>query len=165
MTPQWISAYLSLGSNLGKRKRNLSRAKQFLRENRKIRIQKSAALYETSPIGQRQRKFLNTALKIETDLSPFQLLSALKKIEEKMGRKKTKRWGPRIVDLDIIFYGQHKIRSRRLTIPHPEFQKRKFVLQPLSEIAPRFKPPGIPKTVSSLLLELTESKQKVKLIS
>lgn len=165
MAGRWIESYVVLGSNVGNRKRNLLRAGRLLRKNREVRIKKSASIYETSSLRPGQRNYFNTALKIQTTLSPFQLLNVLKSIEKKMKRKKTVRWGPRNIDLDLIFYGKRKLTSRALTVPHPEFHKRKFVLAPLSEIGSSLMPVGFKKTVSELFLKLTDPQQKVRLVS
>lgn len=161
---KWTTVYIGLGSNVGDRQKNLFHAIELLIKNNRIRIEKSSSMYETSPVGTKQRNFFNAVIKIRTGLSPHSLLTFLKKIEKKLKREKTFCKGPRTIDLDLIFYGRRKMCSRILTIPHPGFQKRKFVLQPLCEIAPRLKPIGSRKTVSQLLVELTDPKQKVKLI-
>lgn len=162
MTADWQTVYLSLGSNLGNRRRNLTRAILLLKKDAELKIEKTASVYETSPIGPKQRKFLNTAIKLKTSKSPLQLLSDLKKIERQIGRKRGVRWGPRIIDLDILFYGKRRLKSKKLTLPHPQFFRRKFVLAPLSEIAPNFVPPGFKKNIAVLFRELTDSEQQVK---
>ena len=160
-----IIGYLSIGSNLGDRKKNLSLALGLIKKYGSINLPKLSSFYETSPLGPKQRKFLNAAVQIKTDLSAIQLLKKLQSIEKRMSRKKTIRWGPRIIDLDIIFYGKKKIRTKDLTIPHPRFHERRFVLEPLKDIAPRFKPPGFNKTIAQMAreLKLTDPTQKVRL--
>lgn len=160
---QWKNVYLGLGSNEGNRRRNLLHALGFLKKNQNIAVKKVSSIYESSPVGLKQRNFLNNALFLKTTLSPFHFFDAIKNIEKKMGRKKTVRWGPRIIDLDIIAYGKKRICSEKLIIPHQEFHRRKFVLLPLSEIAPRLKVTGFKKTVSEILSELTDHQQRVKL--
>lgn len=160
---KWQTVYLSIGSNLGNRKANLNRAIRMLEKNPELKVEKIAPIYETSPIGPKQREFLNSAIKLKTCKSPFQLLSALKKIEREMGRKRGVRWGPRIIDLDILFYDKFCLKSKKLTLPHSEFYRRKFVLAPLSEIAPNFLPPGFRHRIRELNHQLTDPAQKVKL--
>ena len=156
--------FIGLGSNLGNRKENLVRAVREMGLY-PISIKKISSIYETSPVGPGQRNFLNSVLKGETPLPPRSLLQVLKTIERKMGREKTARWGPRKIDLDILFYGRKKLQTRVLKIPHPQFSKRKFVLRPLVEIAPLYKPAGFSKTVLRLARELTDPNQKVRLFS
>ena len=163
MNPSRVTAYIGLGSNIGRRAHNMSAALARLRADPLIRISEVSRVYETSPIGPRQRNFLNAVVCIRTAHSPKQLLAALQTIEKKLGRKKRVRWGPRIMDMDLLFYERRVFRSARLTVPHPEFSRRKFVLAPLSDIAPRFRPPGFKQTVRALAAQLTDPSQKVKL--
>jgi len=130
-----LGVYLSLGSNLGEPRKNLLSTLELLKE--KITIQKKSALYETKPYGLlKQDNFLNAALKVTTDLPPQELLSFLKSTEQKLGRKKTKRWGPRLIDIDILLYANEKITENNLQIPHVELTRRAFVLVPLRDIYP-----------------------------
>lgn len=163
MKARWFDVYLSLGSNIGNRQKNISNAVKFLKKNPKVQVEKLSSLYETAPIGPPQRKFINAILKIRTSVSPHRLLYFLKSVEQKMGRKKIIHFGPRNIDIDLIFYGKKRIHSKNLQVPHPSFHKRKFVLVPLSEISPTLRPVGFRKTVSQLSDELTDPKQKVKL--
>jgi 2-amino-4-hydroxy-6-hydroxymethyldihydropteridine diphosphokinase len=156
-------AYLSIGSNSGDRIKNLSAALKHLSRSGAVRINKISPFYETSPVGPRQRPFLNAAVRIRTVLTPKALLKALKSAEKAAGRKPTFRWGPRAADLDLIAYGSEAFRSRALSVPHPEFRKRKFVLVPMKDIAPRLKVPGSRKTIARLERELTDPAQKVRL--
>jgi len=129
-------SYIGIGSNMGDRKENINMAIKLLTQE-KIKVKKISRIIETDPLGgPRQAKFLNAAIKITTDLNPRKLLDVLKKIEKKMGRKKTVRSGPRPIDLDILFYGKKVIKSKKLTIPHPRMLERNFVMVPLLEIAP-----------------------------
>lgn len=131
MTP----IYLSLGSNLGDRKSNLVEAVQQLAE--KIGILKISSVYETEPVGfLDQGWFLNIAISGTTEMNPHQLLSFTQSIEKTMKRVKTHRNGPRIIDIDIILFGDELIQSEQLTVPHPRLQERLFVLIPLQEISP-----------------------------
>lgn len=123
-------------------------------------------LYLTSPIGPRQNNFINAVVKIKTDLSPAPLLRALKDIEKRMGRKKTgKRWGPRVIDIDILLYEKRIINLKKLNIPHREMLNRRFVLEPLLEIAPGLAHPVIKRKIKEILKsDLTLKKQKVKIL-
>jgi len=128
--------FLGIGSNLGDRRKNIKQALKLLREA-KIKILKKSRIIETAPVGgPKQGKFLNAVLEIETKSEPPKLLKTLKAIENKLGRQKTVRNGPRIIDLDILLYEDKVIKSRQLTIPHPRMHERSFVINPLKEIAP-----------------------------
>ena len=141
--------YLSLGSNIGNRKKNLEKAVAELNKNN-IKEIKISSLYETEPVGPKQRNFYNIAGKFETDLAPQDLLKVLKQTEQKLGRTKTYHWGPRVIDIDILFYGKQVIKSPKLTIPHKEIINRAFVLVPMKEIAPNFVHPIYRKTIKTL---------------
>lgn len=142
--------FIALGTNLGKRQSNLRQAREALKPG--IRIKACSSIYQTPPWGyEDQPAFLNQAIEVRTDLEPLALLEALKAIEAKMGRLKTFRFGPRLIDLDILFYGQRVVETERLTIPHPRLTERAFVLVPLHEIAPDFIHPVRNETVTALL--------------
>ena len=127
--------YISVGSNLGKRKQNIKKAFEILTNTPGIRIKKTSSIIETEPWGYKnQPKFLNAVWQIETKISPENLLKKLKEIEKKLGRKKTFRWGPRVIDLDILLYGRKKINKKNLKIPHPQIKNRDFILKLLSKI-------------------------------
>ena len=135
------AAYLSLGSNLGDREANIRKALEFLAES--VRIIKVSSLYETAPIGVTdQNEFINAVVLVETDLDPMSLLSAVREIENVMGRVRNFHWGPRVIDVDILLYDGATINTPELTVPHPEMMKRAFVLIPLAEIAPDLELPG-----------------------
>lgn len=141
-------AYLSLGSNMGDREKNLSSAIFHLSENNQIQIVKSSSIYETDPVGYtNQDKFLNIVIQILTSLSPEELLNVCLKIEEKLGRKRVIRWGPRNIDLDILLYNQENIETEDLVIPHPRMFERAFVMIPLLEIEPDFKEKNFCKNI------------------
>ncbi len=130
------TVYLGLGSNLGNRQENIARALGQLLENHII-VEKMSTVIETDPVGgPPQGKFLNAVLRAQTDLPPHDLLMALKSIEEKLGRVKTVKDGPRLIDVDILLYDRQKITTPELTIPHPQIFTRDFVMKPLEEIAP-----------------------------
>lgn len=142
--------FLALGSNLGNRKANLYAAIDRLR--RHIAIRRVSPVYETEPAYVTdQPSFLNMALRGETTLDPDTLLVFLKTIEQEMGREKTIRFGPRVVDIDILLFDDLRVATDVLTIPHPRMAERAFVLIPLADIAPALVIPGTGKTVSELV--------------
>ncbi len=144
-------AYIGIGSNLGNRHANCTEAVELLRKNT-IDVTRQSAMHETKPWGVvKQPAFINMAVEIETDLTPLRLLSILKKIETAMGREDTFRWGPRIIDLDILLYDDLLVNEPGLVIPHPFMHERDFVLKPLSEIAPEKVHPLLKKTILQLM--------------
>lgn len=146
-----MKVYLGLGSNLGKRRENIEASLALLMENPSIRVKKISSLIETEPEGiKKQPFFLNGVAEIETDLSPSLLLKLLKSIEKVLGRKATRRWGPRIIDLDILLYGDLIIDDENLKIPHPLLTERDFVLTPLKEIAPEVTHPILGKKIQEI---------------
>lgn len=152
-------AYLALGSNLGKRPYNLKKARKLLEECG-VFIKKSSKIYETKPVSRiPQRKFLNQCLLVETEHNPQKLLKIAKLIEKQMGReqiaKKRKNYEkPRLIDLDILLYENLQINTKFLKIPHPRMHKRKFVLEPLNDIAPLLEHPVQHETINYLLKNL-----------
>jgi len=148
--------YIALGTNLGRRRQNLSRARNLLSEH--VRIIKTSAIYETEPWGVTdQPKFLNQVLEGQTDLDAPALLQFVKLIERKMGRKPSVRYGPRLIDLDILLLGDLQLDTPGLVIPHPRMAERAFVLVPLAEIAPFLVIPGTDKTAVETLAVLDVS--------
>ncbi|HID55795.1 TPA: 2-amino-4-hydroxy-6-hydroxymethyldihydropteridine diphosphokinase, partial [Candidatus Poribacteria bacterium] len=130
-------AFIGIGSNLGDRALNIRRAIEIVNESRKINVTSVSSLYETEPIGVRdQPDFLNCVVKVETELTPRELLKRLKAIEIEMGRRPGPRWGPRKIDLDILLYEGLTLNEDDLVIPHPRAHERLFALMPLFEIAP-----------------------------
>jgi 2-amino-4-hydroxy-6-hydroxymethyldihydropteridine diphosphokinase len=158
--------YLGLGSNLGNRGENIFAALSLMQSSLLIRIIKISSLYETSPIGPKQKSFYNIAVKAKTNLTPCDLLFFLKQLEQILGRKKTIKWGPRIIDIDILFFGKKILNNYLLSIPHKELQNRLFVLVSLDEIAKDLLHPTLNKTIHIILKEklLTLKQQKVKII-
>ena len=153
--------YFSLGSNLGNRKRSIEKAINLLKEG--CKILDISLLYITEPVGYKnQGWFLNCVAKAETKLQPEELLLFTKSIEKKLKRKKSVRCGPRTIDIDILFYGNKIIKSRKFVIPHPRMHKRAFVLQPFSDINPYFVHPVLKKNIKKILAEL-RSRKKVKI--
>jgi 2-amino-4-hydroxy-6-hydroxymethyldihydropteridine diphosphokinase len=131
------TAYLGLGSNLGRRSRNLSAARRRLRQ-RGARILRQSRVIETPPWGiAAQPRFLNQALEVEWTGTARQLLRAAKEVEKEGGRVKTSRWGPRVIDVDILLFGDQRIRQRDLVVPHPRIAERPFVQESLRELGIR----------------------------
>lgn len=146
--------YLSIGSNINKEK-NITLSISKLKHSEGIEIKRLSNIYYTQPIGyEDQAYFLNFIGEISTILAPQELLLRLKDIEKKQKRKQGIFWGPRTIDLDIIFYEQQIVRDRNLTIPHDQMHKRAFVLYPLNELIPSFVHPIFNKNISQLLAEL-----------
>lgn len=145
-----ILVYLSLGSNVGDREHHLRDA--IARLETKGRIVSVSSFYETEPVEfTDQAWFLNCAVALETTETPEQLMAALLHLEQEMGRQRIQRKGPRTIDIDILLFGDTILDSPALTIPHPAMQQRRFVLQPLAEIAPEARHPALKKTVRELL--------------
>jgi len=150
-------AYLGLGSNIGDRRFYLHKAVELLDAHPSISVVSVSPYIETEPVGPvEQEPFLNGAAIVDTALGPMELLEAIHMIENKLGRTRGVRWGPRTVDIDILIYGELVMESEELTIPHPEMHRRDFVLLPLSMIAPELQVPGTGRTVSELYNRLLE---------
>lgn len=142
--------YLATGSNMGDKAANLATALELI-ELYVGDLAQVSAVYRTAAWGKEdQPEFLNQAMSVDTKLEPETLLLAVMEIEQKMGRQRRIRWGERLIDIDILFYGQLVSHSQRLTIPHPFIQERNFVLQPLLEIAPDFIHPVFQKSIREL---------------
>ena len=149
--------FISMGSNIGDRVENCRKALEEI--SAWARIVNVSSVYETEPVGRGdQEDFINCAAEIETPLSPHELLARFKSTENKLGRVSGERWGPRVIDIDIIFYGNLIIDSEELQIPHLSAHVRRFVLEPLCEIEPGFIHPGCGITVSELLQNLEDEK-------
>ncbi|MBN2240135.1 MAG: 2-amino-4-hydroxy-6-hydroxymethyldihydropteridine diphosphokinase [Dehalococcoidales bacterium] len=150
------TVYLGLGSNLGNRQNNLDYALELL--SQRMKVIKVSSVYETDPVGKLdQPRFLNMVCQVNTMLAPQELLTLAKGIELKMGRLPKKELNaPRIIDIDILLYGDTTMESEKLTIPHPRLTERSFVLIPLDEIAPDVIHPIEKKTVKELLAAITE---------
>ncbi|MGQ9477018.1 MAG: 2-amino-4-hydroxy-6-hydroxymethyldihydropteridine diphosphokinase [Candidatus Bipolaricaulia bacterium] len=159
-----MRAYIGLGSNLGRREENLVRAISLLGSSPEIWVLRRASLYETEPVGvEDQPWFLNSVVEVETSLPPRGLLHRLKEIERELGREDRGRWGPREIDLDLLLYGDLILEEDGLILPHPELHRRKFVLEPLCELAPELVHPRLKRPLRDLLADLDERKKVIRL--
>ncbi|HPL64270.1 MAG TPA: 2-amino-4-hydroxy-6-hydroxymethyldihydropteridine diphosphokinase [Syntrophales bacterium] len=150
-------AFVGVGSNMGEPACNCRDAVDFVSRLPCTRILKNSSLYQTEPAGERDQPwFINGVVEIRTGLGPENLLDQLLDIESRMGRVRDRRWGPRVIDLDILAYGRDIVRTERLVIPHPELHNRRFVLVPLLEIAPFWVHPVYGISVRGLLDRLED---------
>lgn len=155
---KWHKVYLSLGSNMGDKRENLLEAIKKVGELENTEVVKSSTILETEPFGYiEQDNFLNACLEVKTLLTPQEFLSSILKIELDMGRVREIKWGPRVIDIDILFYDAEIIQEDNLAVPHPWICEREFVLEPLSEIAPNYVHPLERKTIMMLARKLKES--------
>ena len=151
-------AFIGIGSNLGNRVEHCDNAIKLL-ETGGISVLKRSVMIETKPWGVTdQPEFINMVIEIETDLLPDALLALFKKTERAVGRTETVRWGPRVIDLDILLYGDSVLKNPQLEIPHPLIREREFVLRPLAEIAPDIIHPVLGKSIKTLLEEVVGSR-------
>lgn len=152
---EWHEAYIAVGSNMGDSRGHIAKALGQLEKHKDIQVTKVSGLLETLPYGSvEQENFVNGMFEIRTLLTPEELLRELHKIEASEGRERKIHWGPRTLDLDIIFYDDLIYSSEDLVIPHVDMENRYFVLKPLSELAPNFRHPITHKTVAQMLAEL-----------
>ncbi|MCK9195579.1 MAG: 2-amino-4-hydroxy-6-hydroxymethyldihydropteridine diphosphokinase [Syntrophales bacterium] len=163
MALRGVIAYIGVGSNLEEPLRQCRLALQNLDAVNDTRLLRASSFYRTEPVGVREQDaFINAAAEIRTELSPRTLLEALKAIEQEMGRRKSlRRWGPRVIDLDILLYGQDIVQEDDLVIPHPELHKRRFVLAPLCEISSYVIHPAFGISMQGLLIRLENDDRNV----
>jgi 2-amino-4-hydroxy-6-hydroxymethyldihydropteridine diphosphokinase len=155
------TVYLSLGSNIGDRVANLQQATERLQKLGTIVA--ASSLYETDPVEvEQQPMFLNCALAMETELTPRRFLSRILALERSMGRRRTQVKGPRTIDIDIVFFGSAVVDTPALTIPHPAMHQRRFVLEPLAEIAPDARHPVLKHSMRELLDALPQGSEEVR---
>jgi len=147
--------YIGVGSNLGDKVGNCRRAIEAIVSDGRNRIVECSPLYRTEPVGIKDQDwFVNGVLAMETSMEPGELLDFLLAAEKTMGRVRRERWGPRVIDLDILIWGHEVIKGEGLQIPHPRLHERRFVLAPLRDIAPDLVHPLLGKTISQILAEL-----------
>ncbi|MDE2997965.1 MAG: 2-amino-4-hydroxy-6-hydroxymethyldihydropteridine diphosphokinase [Gemmatimonadota bacterium] len=157
-------SYIGMGANLDDRADALRRAAATLDEHDSLDVKAASPVYETAPIGvTAQPMFLNAVLAAETDLDPLALLECLLAVERRFGRVRGQRWGPRLLDLDILLYGNEVFQSRGLEIPHPRLHERAFVLVPLCELTPRGRHPLFNRTFSELAESIVPTQEVRKL--
>jgi 2-amino-4-hydroxy-6-hydroxymethyldihydropteridine diphosphokinase len=153
------TVYLSLGSNIGEREKNLRAAIASLSDAR-VRVTRVSSFYETEPVDLREQPwFLNCVVEGTTKIAALELLRALREIERRMGSQKLVPKGPRLIDMDILLYGEETIDAPELQVPHPRMLLRKFVLVPLTEIAPNVTHPSWNGTAAEMLAETSDQSQ------
>jgi 2-amino-4-hydroxy-6-hydroxymethyldihydropteridine diphosphokinase len=163
VSQRWELAYLGLGSNLGEREANITRAIERLSAHPDVRVRRLSSLYETEPVGYRDQPwFVNAVAEVETRLDPPALLALARRVESHLGRELGPRWGPRVIDVDILLFGGVELSSSELSIPHPRMWERLFVLAPLAELRPDLLAPGgVP--IAQRIRELRADYGEVKL--
>jgi 2-amino-4-hydroxy-6-hydroxymethyldihydropteridine diphosphokinase len=159
-----ILTYIGIGSNLGDSLENCRAAIRVMAADTRNQIVKISPFYRTEPVGKKDQDwFINAVVAVKTSLSPRELLRFLQNIEREMGRVRKERWGPRIIDLDILFYENQVIQNEELRVPHPGIHERRFVLAPLNDIAPDLRHPLLEKTISQLLAALPQAEKVILL--
>lgn len=160
-----VIAYVALGSNMGDRLEFLRRGRAEL-GNLGVRVQASSAVYCTEPVGgpQEQQDYYNAVLQIEVDCSAPELLQICQAVEQASGRVRRERWGPRTLDVDILLFGTQHIATKALQVPHPRMFERRFVLEPLAQIAPFLVPPGCTEDIAATLQRLPETPKVGKVL-
>lgn len=155
--------FLSLGSNMGDRAGHLAQALAGLGE-RGMRVVRKSSVYETEPVEMREQAwFLNSVVEVKTDLTAGELMQTLLEIERSMGRERRVPKGPRVIDIDLLLYGDEVVREEWLQIPHPRMAERRFVLEPLAEIAPEVRHPVLGRTIAELLAEASDRSEVRKI--
>jgi dihydroneopterin aldolase/2-amino-4-hydroxy-6-hydroxymethyldihydropteridine diphosphokinase len=158
---EWKDVYIGIGSNMGDKEGQIKAAIEYLDETRGISVEKVSTLIRTEPYGYtEQDEFVNGCLKLRTWLPPERLLERLQEIERLLHRERKIHWGPRTIDLDILLYGDAQIHTKDLCVPHPDMANRRFVLEPLSEIAEWVWHPTEQKTINQMLEALNEKEVK-----
>ena len=158
------TAYIGIGSNLDSPEENCLKAIELLQAHSEVTLVARSSLYQSEPFGiTNQNWFVNSVVQLTTSLSPGELLQECLSIEQKMGRTRNEKWGPRLIDLDILFYDDLVLKQEGLKIPHPGIAERSFVLAPMCEIAPKFIHPKLKKPIQTLLTEIVNP-QKVNLL-
>lgn len=153
----WKQVYLGIGSNMGDKKRFIDDAVNAIKQNPRIRETRLSKLIGTAPYGGvEQDDFLNGAIALKTLMTPWELLDFLHELESRAGRERKIHWGPRTLDLDVLYYEGFISEDVSLTVPHPDMANRNFVLEPLKEISPYYKDPVTGKTVEKMLKELND---------
>jgi 2-amino-4-hydroxy-6-hydroxymethyldihydropteridine diphosphokinase len=151
--------FIGMGSNLGDRMRYLQKAFEELLQSSRIIVKRCSSIYETEPVGaEDQPLFLNVTVELDSPLQPRELLRRLKEIEYRLGRTKSEHWGPREIDLDILYYGNEIFRDGTLCLPHPEIINRRFVLIPMKEIAAKFLDPQQCLSIEDLLQRCSDTR-------
>ena len=154
------TAYIGIGSNMESPAENCLKAVEHLRAHSDLTLVSRSSLYQSEPFGiTDQNWFINSVVQLTTTLSPEELLRACLSIEHGMGRTRTEKWGPRIIDLDILFYDDLILKQKGLEIPHPGIAERSFVLAPMNEIAPEFIHPKLKNSMQTLLTEIPSPQQ------
>lgn len=157
----WKKAYLGIGSNMGDKQKYLEDAVNSLKTDKRIRKVRTSEWIVTEPYGGvEQDNFLNGAIELETLYTPVELLHFLQALEKEAGRERKLHWGPRTLDLDVLFYEDFISDAKELTVPHPDMQNREFVLKPLNELCPYLRHPVLGKSVCQLLNELEKSEKR-----
>ena len=154
------TAFIAIGSNMDSPADNCIEAANILDDHPAISVSSRSSLYETEPFGKSDQDwFINSVVEVTTHLSPELLFKACLSIEKEMGRVRGEKWGPRVIDLDILFYDDFVFKERDLEIPHPGIAERSFVLEPMNEIAPDFVHPKLKKNIETLLAEIQSPQQ------
>lgn len=158
-----VKAFIGLGSNLGKRKKNIENAIGLLSSMEGIDLLSQASYYETEPVGPIQPWFINSVITIQSTLPPEGILAKCKEVEVRIGRVDSLKWGPRLVDLDLLLVEDQIVDTGKLKLPHPQLAQRRFVLLPLLELQPNLVHPELQVPLRELLPETEEDKKVIKL--
>jgi len=158
MRPQSEIVYVAIGANLGSREATFSKAIEALEAESGLRLDRVSSVYETPPLGpEGQSPYLNAVIRLESEFAPIELLDCLQAIESRLGRDRgpdSVRWGPRVIDLDLLFFADRCLEESRLIVPHPAAHERAFVMVPMAEIAATLTHPKIGRTIAEILAGL-----------